>query len=187
MIWVSGPTGAGKTTLAQLLRESDFAVVEESVPKDLFGAFMSAPDQNCERLQRYIMQARFDGWSRVSAATRIAFDRSIDEDIEVFCKMHWRAGYLTTEQFTALAEFGRGLQERLPGPDMILFVTSDRGVLKKRMQNLSAPELMIDSVDEQLALYKDWLHSRGEESVQFDTSRLSEGRLAKLIREIRSC
>jgi len=98
IIWLSGPTGAGKTSLARSLRESGWSIVEEHAPEDLFRAFASRPAANCEALQRCLMQTRFDGWRRVSDSPRIAFDRSIDEDIEVFCKMHMRAGLLTQER-----------------------------------------------------------------------------------------
>ena len=59
----------------------------------------------------------------------IVFDRSIDEDIEVFCNMHKRAGLLTPHQFDALAQLGATLQAQIPAPDLIVYVTADYEVL----------------------------------------------------------
>jgi deoxyadenosine/deoxycytidine kinase len=154
IIWLSGPTCAGKTSLSRSLRESGYSIVLENIPEALFRAFISDPAANCEALQRHIMQARFDGWREVGAHTRIVFDRSIDEDIEVFCKMHQRTGLLTQEQFDMLALLGKNLQDQMPKPDLIVFVTSDQEVLFRRMQNLAGPSLIIDHLGEQVLLRK---------------------------------
>jgi deoxyadenosine/deoxycytidine kinase len=187
MIWLSGPTGAGKTSLARSLRASGYSIVAEDVPAELFSAFLSEPTVHCEPLQRYIMQARYDGWRNVSGLPRIAFDRSIDEDIEVFCKMHRRAGLLTTEQFDRLAQYGRSLQAQIPEPDLIVSVTADQDVLRGRLQNLAGPALIIDNLKEQISLYTEWLQNRSGEILELDTTRLSERTMAKLFSEISSC
>jgi predicted ATPase len=33
IIWLSGPTGAGKTSLARSLRKSGYSIVEEKIPR----------------------------------------------------------------------------------------------------------------------------------------------------------
>jgi deoxyadenosine/deoxycytidine kinase len=187
MIWLSGPTGAGKTSLARSLRTSGYSIVKEDVPEELFRAFLSEPTVYCEQLQRHIMQARFDGWRKVSGQPLVAFDRSIDEDIEVFCKMHRQAGLLTTEQFDKLAQFGRSLQTQIPEPDLIVFVTSDQAVLHRRLQNLAGPALIIANLKEQISLYTEWLQNRSGEVLELDTTRLSERTMAKFFSEISSC
>lgn len=187
MIWLSGPTGAGKTSLARSLRTSGYSIVAEDVPEQLFKAFLSEPTVYCEPLQRQIMQARYDGWRNVSGLPLIAFDRSIDEDIEVFCKMHRRAGLLTTEQFDKLAQFGKSLQAQMPEPDLIVFVTTGQDVLRRRMQNLAGPTLIVDNLKEQISLYTEWLRNRSGEVLELDTTRLSERTMARLFAEICSC
>ena len=187
MIWLSGPTGAGKTSLARSLRTSGYSIVGEDVPEELFRAFLSEPDVHCEPLQRHIMQARYDGWRKVSGLPLIAFDRSIEEDIEVFCKMHRRAGLLTTEQFDRLAQFGKSLQAQIPEPDLIVSVTAHQDVLRRRLQNLAGPALIIDNLKEQISLYAEWLQNRSGEVLELDTTRLSESTMAKFFSEISSC
>jgi hypothetical protein len=35
-----------------------------------------------------IMRSRFEGWQQQSSAHRLIFDRSVDEDARVFCRLH---------------------------------------------------------------------------------------------------
>ena len=184
IIWLSGPTGAGKTSLARSLRENGYCIVEENLPAGLFRAFASEPAANCEPLQRQLMQTRLDGWRKVVGAPRIAFDRSIDEDINVFCRMHRRAGLLTKRQFDALTQFGKALQDEIPVPDLIVYVTSNPDVLMSRIHNLDTPPAIIENFRRQISLYSEWLRSRREEILQLDTSRLSEHAMAKFFSEI---
>jgi deoxyadenosine/deoxycytidine kinase len=187
IIWLSGPTGAGKTSLGRGLRKNGYSIVEENIPEDLLRAFAIDPIPNCETLQRHLMQARLDGWRKVEAAPRIAFDRSIDEDLEVFCRMHRKAGLLTDSQFASLAEFGRDLQNQIPAPDLIVFVTSDPAILSARIQDSNAPPAVSENLGCQISLYSEWLEHRTEEVLKWDTSRLSEKTMSRLLLEIQSC
>src|SRR5580693_1951658 len=76
IVWLSGPTGAGKTSIAHLLGASGHSVVAEYAPKDLFQAFACHPTTGCEPLQRYLMQARADAWRKTMGMPSIVFDRS---------------------------------------------------------------------------------------------------------------
>lgn len=185
IIWLSGPTGAGKTSLARSLRESGWSIVEEYAPQDLFRAFASQPATNCEALQRCLMQARLDGWRRVSDSPCVAFDRSIDEDIEVFCKMHMRAGLLTQMQFGQLAQLGEHLQLQMPKPDLIVYVSAEPAVLFSRIQSAEAPEPIIQSFSDQMSAYAEWLQSRTEQVLRLDTTRSSEKIMARFFTGIR--
>jgi hypothetical protein len=57
-VWISGPTGAGKTTLSHLLRATGYSVVEEKLPEQLFRAFALDPVQHCARLQEEIVRSQ---------------------------------------------------------------------------------------------------------------------------------
>jgi deoxyadenosine/deoxycytidine kinase len=129
------------------------------------------------------MQARVDGWRQVAGSPRIAFDRSIDEDVEVFCRMHRQAGLLTDAQFASLAEFGRGLQNQIPAPDLIAFLTSDPAILSARIQNSNAPPSVTENLRSQISLYSEWLERRVEEVLILDTSRLTEETMSRFFLE----
>jgi deoxyadenosine/deoxycytidine kinase len=184
IIWLSGPTGAGKTSLARSLHKKGYSIVEERIPEILFRAFAADPVANCEPLQRHLMQSRINGWREVARAPRVAFDRSIDEDLEVFCRMHMRRRLLTEMQFNSLAQFGRSLQDQIPRPDLIVFVTSTPEVLFRRIQNLNSPSPILESLEDQISLYSEWLRTRNEEVLNLDTSRLSERVMASFFTEI---
>src|SRR5688572_2757689 len=100
-VWLSGPTASGKTTLAKMLSELGFSVVQENLPAEAFRAFARDPASHCRELQEAIVRSRHSQWSQV-VAPRVAFDRSIDEDIHVFCEMHHRLGYLTLDELNRL-------------------------------------------------------------------------------------
>lgn len=187
IIWLSGPTGGGKTSIAQLLREYGFSIVEEALPTDLFQSFAVDPIANCEALQRRLMTARLEGWRAVASNTRVAFDRSIDEDVEVFCRMHRGAGYLTQLQFDALGRFADELQQQIPNPDLIAFITADAGTLRYRLRAGGAPQPIVENLETQVLLYSQWLQNRPEQVLRLDTTKLAARTIDQLLSEIRSC
>lgn len=130
------------------------------------------------------MIKRLNGWQRVEGDAKIAFDRSIDEDVKVFCEMHRRAGLLTERQFELLTQLGRDIQDQIPQPDLIIFVTSDPDVLLRRVINMNSPPTVVDNLNTQIALYSKWLGTRSEQVLGIDTARLDERTMAKFFREI---
>jgi deoxyadenosine/deoxycytidine kinase len=92
-VWVSGPTGAGKTSFSRIAQQAGFAVVHEQLPQARFDAFASDPARHCSELQREIMQSRFTTWKALASHPKIMFDRSVDEGIQVFCQMHFELGF----------------------------------------------------------------------------------------------
>lgn len=183
IVWISGPTGSGKTSMATLLRELGYAVVQETLPQDLFRKFSQDPSAHCERLQREIMLSRFDGWRRVSQSSRIAFDRTVDEDVAVFCKMHQDAGFLTGDQYMLLKAFGRELGDAMPKPDLILFMSAVPAALRDRMENTATPTLIVDNLTRQLALYAEWLTTRDEPVLRMDNSQCTFRAVQRLLME----
>jgi deoxyadenosine/deoxycytidine kinase len=187
IIWISGPTGAGKSTLARCLGESGFSIVGEDVSGHIFSSFVSQPAAHCEALERHLMVARLNEWRRVAEAPVIAFDRSIDEDINVFCELHRQTGLLTRMQFEKLNGLARELQQQIPGPDLILFVTASSDVLRRRLRDANAPTPILANLDRQESLYSQWLQTRTEEVMEINTTRLSDRAMAKFFRGIRVC
>lgn len=187
IIWLSGPTGGGKTSIAHSLRQCGLSIVEECLPEDLFRSFATKPIEHCEALQRYVMSARLNGWRTVATSNSVVFDRSIDEDIEVFCRMHKAAGLLTQSQFDALADLANELQEQMPDPDLIVFITAESRVLLRRLREGGAPGPIVESLDAQISLYSRWLKSRAQHVMGLDTTRMSERAMAQLLSEIRTC
>ena len=73
----------------------DSQSIPERIPGDLFELFAENPTRYCATLQAAIMTSRLEGWRAVAQAPRLAFDRTVSEDLEVFCRLHQSSGYLS--------------------------------------------------------------------------------------------
>jgi deoxyadenosine/deoxycytidine kinase len=115
IVWISGPTGAGKSSMAGVFRALGYAIVEERLPIAKFKAFASDPIKNCGPLQEEIMISRYEGWQSLTTTRRVIFDRSLDEDVHVFCQMYRERDFLDDEQYDRLENLARNLQSLMPG------------------------------------------------------------------------
>jgi deoxyadenosine/deoxycytidine kinase len=179
-VWISGPTGAGKTTLTRAFAEVGYSVIEETLPVEVFRAFSYDPKGNCARLQESIMRSRFESFQKLVKKDRLVFDRSIDEDAQVFCRMHRDLGLLDHRQFETLRTLADELQGGLPAPDIIIFLSSDVRVLAERLARTGGPKIIADTIDRQIELYSRWIESRREEVITLDNSRCTLGTLGRL-------
>lgn len=180
IIWISGPTGSGKSTLAGLLGRLGYEIVREELPPDLFRAFRTDPARHCASLQEAIMLSRRAQWERVSGRENVVFDRSVDEDIEVFCRMHHERGLLNYAAYARLRSFAEGIIAELPKPDLIAFLWPPIDVLRARLQNNGHPDMIIDGLARQVALYEEWVAGRQEPMIRVDNSACSTGALESL-------
>lgn len=74
IVWISGPTGAGKSSLARVLSVAlGYGLIQEKLPKELFSAFTSDPVRHCALLQEEIMHSRFQEWRTMSHSSRVVF------------------------------------------------------------------------------------------------------------------
>ena len=181
IIWISGPTGAGKTSLARLFQTMGYALIEERLSPSTFKAFVNAPARHCATLQKEIMNSRFDAWQRLENRSRVVFDRSIDEDLHVFCQMHFDLGFLTQNQAHDLRNTGHRLSSSLPPPDVIIFLQPAKSVLVNRVTHESHPDFIIKNLDRQTSLYCDWLKSRSDEILIWDNSRCGLRTIQRLL------
>jgi len=82
------------------------------------------------------MHSRFARWQNMSNVSRLIFDRSIDEDARVFCRMHREFGFLDEEQYRQLEQLARDLQGAMPNPDLIVFICPERRTLAQRVRRI---------------------------------------------------
>lgn len=170
IVWVSGPTGSGKSSFAQVLAGLGCSVVKEALDAEIFHAFAADPMRHCASLQEAIVRSRFEQWRSLEPARMVAFDRSIDEDVQIFCSMHHEAGFLDEAQLRRLRSLASDLQASMPDPDLILYMAPSRRALADRVTPASHPPTIVDNLDRQLALYEQWIASRREDVLKVDNS-----------------
>jgi deoxyadenosine/deoxycytidine kinase len=173
--------------MAREFRAFGYALVEEKLPNATFRAFASDPVQHCAPLQEDIMRSRYEGWQALSRARRLIFDRSLDEDANVFCRMHHDLGYLDDQQYQRLGNLARNLQSVMPRPDLIIFMCPEMHVLAKRVVETTQPPIIVQNLDRQVSLYGEWLATRREEIIRVDNSDCSLQTLRYLFSGERRC
>jgi deoxyadenosine/deoxycytidine kinase len=173
IVWISGPTGSGKSSFARALTGLGYVVVQEELPKELFAAFSSEPAANCEALQSAIMRSRFAKWQALRAEPRIVFDRSLDEDVGVFCRMHHELGLLDDCQLKRLQALASELQNPMPPPDLIVYLRPDRQILDQRLRWQGHPSIIVENLDRQLSIYSKWLGTKRNDLLMLDNSGCS--------------
>lgn len=180
IIWISGPTGSGKSTLAGLAGRLGCEVIREDLPPDLFRAFRADPERHCASLQEAIMLSRLAQWKRAAEGAKIAFDRSVDEDIDVFCRMHHERGLLDYAAYARLRVLADNMIAEIPRPDLIVFLSPPIDILKQRLQGNGHPDTIIEGLARQVALYEDWVSGRHEAVIRIDNSACSRSALERL-------
>lgn len=169
IIWLSGPTGAGKTTMAGLLETIGYSVVREAVPSQLFADFVKNPEQYCSQVQEALMRSRHSQWKALPDREKVVFDRSIDEDFSIFCRMHGISGLIDDKALQALKALCRELQEDMPVPDLVFYLSADLETLAGRIAG--HPKVIQDHLGTQLKLYDEWILRRHESVIGLDNSK----------------
>jgi deoxyadenosine/deoxycytidine kinase len=147
-----------------------YPIVQERLPEEPFRAFGSDPIRQCALLQEAIMRSRFEAWRGLRSGSSVIFDRSIDEDARVFCRLHHELGFLDNQQYEDLERLSRNLQNAMPVPDLIVFMCAEPRVLVERVTERTHPPQIVQSLDRQVSLYAQWLATRREDVLKLDNS-----------------
>ena len=186
IIWLSGPTGGGKTSFAGMLAGLGYSVVAESLPVELFETFAVRPGSVCAALQESIMVSRYDAFRSLSNCS-VVFDRSVEEDFDIFCRLHHENGLITDRDFERLGGIAADIRARLPQPDLIVYLRCSSVQLRSRVTGATHPPAIADTLDRQMALYSKWRAGRSEEVLDVDTTSIRAGTLRRLFTGERSC
>ncbi|MDP9630310.1 UNVERIFIED_ORG: deoxyadenosine/deoxycytidine kinase [Ensifer adhaerens] len=184
IVWVSGTTGSGKTTLSNLFASLGWSIVREQLPTQAFSDFAAAPHKCCEPLQRAIIGSRLEQFKKLTSGN-IVFDRSASEDVAVFCQMHYERGYLDLPAYDRLRHLANYAEAQMPTPDLILYLAPSVETLQRRI-SATHPAVIAENLSRQLALYEEWIGSRQEDVLRVDNTSCGPGALVRLFEGIRN-
>ena len=182
IIWISGPTGSGKSTLAGLMGETGYRVIREELPRDLFAAFRRDPARHCASLQEAFILSRATQWRIAAGRKNVVFDRSVDEDIAIFCRMHHERGLLDYSAYARLRFLAENIIADLPKPDLIIYLSPRLDVLTTRVINVGHPRLIVDNLQRQVVLYEEWFRRQNGAAIRIDNSACDQKTLESLFR-----
>jgi deoxyadenosine/deoxycytidine kinase len=184
-IAISGPTASGKTTLARLMAQGDHTgIVAEPQPVDLLASFSRSPREYCQALQLAIIRGRATNAREHATRQVIVFDRTVREDIEIFIRLHQRHGFLDAKQVSHLVSVAMDVEAEIGPPDVYVLTTAEPSVLRDRLGTESPPRPIIESLEEQLALYRRWTDLLRAPRLLLDTTRRTLGDLEHIAKWI---
>ncbi|MEQ1596469.1 MAG: deoxynucleoside kinase [Casimicrobium sp.] len=173
---ICGPCGAGKSTLVRRL--SALLSIEcdvEPVSATLLRQFEVAPKRHALALQQHFIRARHLLMQKTQRQEIRLLDRTLDEDRNVFFKLHLALGFLSHAEYLALENEAFLLQQAADTLSSTMVLTGTTDVLAARMradESHQRPAWLIDSLPTQMMLYRQWMRSLSRACV-IDTTALS--------------
>lgn len=137
LITIAGNVGLGKSTLAAIMERSlkIKAIYENPEKNPLLEKFLADKATYCYDLQMHFLSAR--AAQRIHGKTSLESyvkDRSLPEDILVFCHQFRQDGYLTPEQLDSLTCEFRRVNSTLPQADLMVILQAPADIAWQRIQ-----------------------------------------------------
>ena len=92
----------------------------------------------------------------------------------MFCRLHYEKGYLSEDEFSELSNVAIKLQQAIPNPDLIVFLSAEIEVLHERLVRLGHPKAIRETLQRQSELYEEWLTKQTADVLRIDNSRCSK-------------
>lgn len=159
---IAGPSGSGKTTLMDSLATiySNAGCVREPSPSRLVSSSLDLRPATAYAFQRRITLSRRDQAIKLATSPLVMFDRTFEEDREVFLRLYLRLGYLTASQVHRLSQLSV-LSESDVGPlNSGIILTGSTTVLGMRVRSDSdkpRPTWLLNHIDLEFELYQQWI------------------------------
>jgi len=136
-VLVAGNIGAGKTSLTERLGErlGWLTAYESVVDNPYLADFYGDMGQWAFHLQVYFLGHRAEQHLAMAREPRSAIiDRSIFEDAEIFARVSLELGNVSQRDFATYRKLYNLVVERLPAPDLLLYLRAPAAVLLERIR-----------------------------------------------------
>jgi deoxyadenosine/deoxycytidine kinase len=181
---IAGPSGSGKTTLARRLNArypESRCIHEPELPLNILLA-----NQLSSKIA-YDFQAAITGSRKLQALSAapelIIFDRTFEEDREIFLNLYRQLGYLNELQADELSRISVSAERDVGSPHAGILLTAKPAVLRRRV--LSDPEQrprwLIKHLDLQYAHYAHWQATVTGRFAIHDTSDVDPSSLVDVV------
>ena len=137
LITVAGNVGLGKSTVTALMQRSlrIDAIYENPEKNPLLNKFLKNKKEHCFDLQYHFMQMRAEQRRRgANSPVSTVKDRSLAEDLLVFCQHFHQSGYLTPNELDVLYTEFYKVNSQLPSTDLMIVLQGRPELAWKRIQ-----------------------------------------------------
>lgn len=137
LITVAGNVGMGKSTVTALMHQSlrIKALYENPLKNPLLGQFLQDKKKYCYQLQRHFLEMRakqrLQGKSGDSSYVK---DRSLPEDLLIFCRQFLQDGHLTANEMDLLTAEFKKVSRGLPSSDLLIVLRGTPEIAWGRIQ-----------------------------------------------------
>ncbi len=137
LITLAGNVGLGKSTVTALMHRSlrVNALYEKPEKNPLLGKFLKDKKKYCYDLQRHFLDIRAEQ-RRIgkSGDTSYVKDRTLAEDIMIFCQQFYQSGILSASQLDLLTTEFRAVNQQLPQADLMIVLQGKTELAWHRIQ-----------------------------------------------------
>ncbi len=137
LITIAGNVGLGKSTLAALMHQSlgIEALYEDPLKNPLLKDFLHDKKKHCFELQKHFLkmraQQRLQGKNSPKSHVK---DRSLPEDLLIFCRQFHQDGLLTDNELDLLTTEFKTTSRTLPSADLMIVLTGRPELAWNRIQ-----------------------------------------------------
>ena len=137
LIAIAGNVGLGKSTLAAIMQRSlkIGGLYENPEENPLLEKFLADKKRYCYDLQLHFLHMRKElQIIGKSASQSFVMDRSLPEDLLVFCYQFYRDGYLTSDQLDDLTTRFQAVCHEIPQADLLIVLNGRADLAWNRIQ-----------------------------------------------------
>jgi deoxyadenosine/deoxycytidine kinase len=137
LLTVAGNVGLGKSTLTTLMHRSlrINALYERPEKNPLLKQFLTDKKKYCYELQRHFLQLRAEQRRQAKkSGTSFVKDRTLAEDILIFCQQFHQDGFLTSDELDLLSTEFYQMNLELPSADLMIVLQGSTDQAWQRIQ-----------------------------------------------------